>query len=63
MDFLIEAVQSFHLYGHSDDACSLCHMMDSAAQSSPTLLAVELEILGSTKQPDKMWELIDKVKL
>ena len=61
MDFLLEAAQCFHQHGHSGDACSVCHIMDSVAQSSPQLLALELEILGSTKQPDKIWKLIDEV--
>ena len=60
VDFLTEAAQSFHSHGHSEDACFLCHM-DSAAQSSPQLQAVELEILGSMKQPDRIWEFINTV--
>ena len=61
MEFLVEAAQSFHSHGYSDDACSICHTHMDSTHRSPQLLAVELEILGSMKQPDKIQELIDKV--
>ena len=63
VEFLVEAAQCFHSRGHSEDACSLCHCMDhSAAQGSPQLQVVELEILGSMKQLDRIWDLIDTVR-
>ena len=37
-------------------------MDHSAAQGSPQLQAVELEILGSMKQLDRIWDLIDTVR-
>ena len=61
VDFLAEAAQSFHLHGYSEDACSICHCVDSATQRSPQLHAVELEILGSMEQPHRIWELINTV--
>ena len=65
VEFLMEAAQCFHSRGHSEDACSLCYcacMDHSAAQGSPQLQAMELEILGSMKQLDRIWDLIDTVR-
>ena len=59
MEYLIEAARSFHFHGYSNDALTICH--NDSASSNPEVHAMELEILGSLKQPADMWSLIDQV--
>ena len=54
--FLTDVAQTFCNYGYLHEASNICHM-----GSDPLLDVLEVEILGTLKHSDAVWELIKKV--